>query len=113
MKEKLNNFLSRKVYMDSAINACLLSFLVTILLVFLWLMVLAGGWTPLINTFKFMQIQSVIDRVYVGEADSETISDMAFATMIAALEDRWSYYMTEEQYEDYMQVQTNSYVGIG
>lgn len=113
MKEKLNNFLSRKVYMDSAINACLLSFLVTILFVFLWLMVLAGGWTPLINTFKFMQIQSVIDRVYVGEADSETISDMAFATMIAALEDRWSYYMTEEQYEDYMQVQTNSYVGIG
>ena len=113
MKEKLNNFLSRKVYMDSAVTACLMTFLVTILLVLGWLVFLAGGWKPLVNTFKFMQIQTVIDRVYVGDADSDTISDTAFAAMIAALEDRWSYYMTEEQYEEYMQVQSNSYVGIG
>lgn len=99
--------------MDSAITACMSTFLVTVFLVLVWLVFMAGGWKPLVNTFKFMQIQSVIDRVYVGEADSQEISDVAFATMIAALEDRWSYYMTEEQYEEYMQVQTNSYVGIG
>ncbi len=113
MKEKLNNFLSRKVYMDSAVTACMVSFLATIVLVFLWVLVLAGGWTPLVNTFKFMQIQSVIDRVYVGDTDSDTLSDAAFDTMIAGLEDRWSYYMTAEEYKQYQQAQSNSYVGIG
>ena len=87
LKEKLNNFLFRKIYMDSAITACLATFLGAIALVLVWLTVLAGGWKPLVNSFKFMQLQSVIDRVYVGEADSEAISDLAFATMIDALED--------------------------
>ncbi|MBR4077463.1 MAG: PDZ domain-containing protein [Oscillospiraceae bacterium] len=113
MKDKLNKFLSRKIYMDSAITACLATFLGAIALMLVWLTVLAGGWKPLVNSFKFMQLQSVIDRVYVGEADSEAISDLAFATMIDALEDRWSYYMTAEEYEQYRQEKTNNYVGIG
>lgn len=113
LKDKLNKFLSRKIYMDSAITACLATFLGAIALMLVWLTVLAGGWKPLVNSFKFMQLQSVIDRVYVGEADSEAISDLAFATMIDALEDRWSYYMTAEEYEQYRQEKTNNYVGIG
>ena len=99
--------------MESAITACLTTFLVTLALVIVWLTVMAGGWTPLVNTFKFMQIQNVIDRVYVGEADSHEISDVAFATMIAMLNDRWSYYLTAEQYKDFMMDQSNNYVGIG
>ena len=113
LKKKLNNFLFRKIYMDSAITACLATFLGAIALVLVWLTVLAGGWKPLVNSFKFMQLQSVIDRVYVGEADSEAISDLAFPTMIDALDDRWSYYMTAEEYEQYRQDKTNNYVGIG
>jgi len=113
LKEKLNQFLSRKIYMDSAVTACLATFLGTAALILLWLMVLAGGWRPLVNSFKFMQLQSVIDRVYVGEADSEELSDLAYAAMIDALGDRWSYYMTAEEYESYRQDKTNHYVGIG
>ncbi|MBQ3257390.1 MAG: S41 family peptidase [Oscillospiraceae bacterium] len=113
MKEKLNQFLSRKIYMDSAVTACLATFLGTATLILLWLMVLAGGWRPLVNSFKFMQLQSVIDRVYVGEADSEELSDLAYTAMIDALGDRWSYYMTAEEYESYRQDKTNHYVGIG
>lgn len=113
MKEKLNQFLSRKIYMDSAVTACLATFLGTAALILLWLMVLAGGWRPLVNSFKFMQLQSVIDRVYVGEADSEELSDLAYTAMIDALGDRWSYYMTAEEYESYRQDKTNHYVGIG
>ena len=113
MKEKLNSIFNRKIYMDSAITACMITFLVTIALVAGWLMILAGGWKPLVNTLKFMQIQSVIDRVYVGEADSEETADAVFDAMIASLGDRWSYYMTREEYKAYNQEQTNSYVGIG
>lgn len=113
MKEKLNRFLSRKIDMDSAVTACLATFLGTAALILLWLTVLAGGWRPLVNSFKFMQLQSVIDRVYVGQADSEELSELAFTAMIDALGDRWSYYMTAEEYERYQQDKTNNYVGIG
>ena len=113
LKEKLNHFLCKKIYMDSAVTACLATFLGTVALVLVWLAVLAGGWQPLVNSFKFMQLQSVIDRVYVGEADSEELSDLAFATMIDALGDRWSYYMTAEEYDQYQQNKSNNYVGIG
>ena len=113
MKEKLNSFLSKKVNMDSALTGCMVTFLLTIALVVGWFTVLAGGFGNLINTIKFAQILSVIDRVYIGEADSDELSDYAFSAMINQLGDRWSYYMTKDTYEMYRQVQSNQYTGIG
>ena len=113
LKEKLNSFFNRKVYMDTAITACMVTFLVTAALFVVWLLVLAGGWKPLVNTLKFMQVQSVIDRVYVGDAESVETADTVFDSMIGSLGDRWSYYMTKEEYEQYNRVQSNRYVGIG
>lgn len=113
MKDKINDFLSKKVNMENTITACLTTFLVTVVLVAVWLTVLAGGFGNLVNTLKFAQILSVIDRVYIGEADSGEISELVFDGMVASLEDRWSYYMTKEEYEQYRQVQSNQYSGIG
>lgn len=113
MKQKILSFLERKVYMESAITCCMFTFLGTLLLVFVWLLALAGGWSNFVNTAKFMQVLSVIDRVYVGDADADTLSDEVFYTMIDALGDRWSYYMTAEEYEAYQLGNTNSYIGIG
>lgn len=113
MKERINAFFTRKIHMESAFTACVLTFLATLVLVFGCLLLMAGGWTPLVNTLKFMQVQWAVDRVYIGDGDSDELSDQAFAAMIAGLEDRWSYYMTAEQYQKYQQVQSNSYVGIG
>ena len=113
MKKKLNSFLSRKVNMDSAITSCMVTFLVTIALCVCWLTVLAGGFGNLVNTVKFAQILSVVDRVYIGEADTDELSDYAFSAMIEQLGDRWSYYMTKETYEAYQQAQSNQYSGVG
>lgn len=99
--------------MENAITACMVTFLCTVAMVILWLTVLAGGFGNLMNTVKFAQILSIIDRVYIGEADTKEISDAAFDTMIAELDDRWSYYMDREEYEQYQQVQSNQYTGIG
>ncbi|NCB74751.1 MAG: PDZ domain-containing protein [Clostridia bacterium] len=62
---------------------------------------------------KFAEIYSAIDKDYVGQPDMEKVSDAAYSAMIAAIDDRWSYYMTDEQYEQYQQYQSNSYTGIG
>ena len=113
MKEKINRFLWKKVNMESAITACLVTFLGAVLLVLIWAAILAGGIGNLVNTVKYAQILSVIDHVYIGEADTEEISDTVFDTMIASLGDRWSYYMTKNEYEQYQQIQSNQYSGIG
>jgi len=113
LKEKMNEFLSKKVNMENTITACMVTFLATVTLVAVWLMILAGGFGNLVNTVKFAQVLSVIDRVYIGDADTEQVSDLAFSTMVASLEDRWSYYLTKEEYERYQQVQSNQYSGVG
>lgn len=41
------------------------------------------------------------------------MSDAAYSAMIATIDDRWSYYMTAQQYVEYQKYQQNSYTGIG
>jgi len=113
LKNKLNEFLNKKVNMDQTVTACMLTFLITIALVVVWMTFLAGGFGNLLNTLKFAQVLSVVDRVYIGEAHTDEISDLAFSKMIESLGDRWSYYMTKEEYEQYKQVQSNQYSGVG
>ena len=113
MKQKITDFLNRNTTMDTLITACMVTFLLTIALVVVWMLAIVGNWGNLVNTMKFAQILSVIERVYIGEADTEELCDDAFAVMIESLGDRWSYYMTEEEYERYQTVQSNSYSGVG
>lgn len=62
---------------------------------------------------KLGEVQAVVDRYFIGEADQDAMDDAAAAAMIQALGDRWSYYMTAQQYKDYQQTMSNSYVGVG
>ena len=50
---------------------------------------------------------------FVGEYDETQVVDSALSGMVDGLGDRWSYYLTEEEYEAQNQRRTNQYVGIG
>jgi len=113
LKDKINRFLLKQVNMEHTITACMVTFLGTIVLIVVWLTILAGSFGNLVNTVKFAQILSLTDRVYIGESNSDEVSDAAFDAMIESLGDRWSYYMSREEYEQYQQVQSNRYTGIG
>lgn len=65
------------------------------------------------GTNKLAVLERVIDSRFVGEADKVAMEDAAAYAMVAALEDRWSYYIPASAYEDYENQKTNSYVGIG
>lgn len=65
------------------------------------------------RTTKLEKLQNIIDRCYIGEADMDTVEDAAATAMIAALGDRWSYYIPASNYQSYQEGKTNSYVGIG
>ena len=62
---------------------------------------------------KLQEVQSLLDHYFIGEADQKIIEDAAASAMVGALDDRWSYYMTAEQYLSYQDTMSNSYVGVG
>ena len=62
---------------------------------------------------EFAALLAKIDEVYIGEYDVSDLSDAAMRAAVSALEDRWSYYMTQEEYARYLNSSRNQYAGIG
>lgn len=62
---------------------------------------------------KLDEIQSLVDEKFIGEIDWKVVEDTAATGMIAGLGDRWSYYMSAESYQSYLDQVNNSYVGVG
>lgn len=62
---------------------------------------------------KFAKIYETIQEKYIGDTDMEQVSDAAFGAMLEAIDDRWSYYMTAEEFDAYKNYQSNTYTGIG
>lgn len=62
---------------------------------------------------KLDQLEGLIDERFIGEVDRAAIEDAAARAMVDALGDRWSYYLSAQEYQDYKEQMANSYVGIG
>ena len=62
---------------------------------------------------KLAELKALVDEKFIGQIDWKVAEDTAAAGMIAGLGDRWSYYMSAESYDSYMEQMTNSYVGVG
>lgn len=63
--------------------------------------------------FKLDRLGQIITTCFIGEADTKDLEDAAAGAMIASLEDRWSYYLNQEEYQAHMETMNNAYVGIG
>ena len=70
-------------------------------------------WREKEETGKLDQLLSLIDQVFIGDAEDDALQDAAAEAIVEALGDRWSYYMTAQEYRDYQNQMANSYVGIG
>ncbi len=62
---------------------------------------------------KLDQLEELIQERFIEEADVKTLEDAAAAAMVMATGDRWSYYMSAEEYEAHREVSENAYVGVG
>ncbi len=62
---------------------------------------------------KLQELQALLEEKFIGEIDLKAMEDGAAEGMVAGLGDRWSYYMTAEGYDSYVEQMTNSYVGVG
>ncbi len=62
---------------------------------------------------KLEQLESLIEERFIGEADLTDLEDAAADAMVKATGDRWSYYMSAEEYEAHREQSENAYVGVG
>ena len=74
---------------------------------------LSGSLKGAVATVKYGAALGVIHQNYVGDAEPAEITDRALEAALAALDDRWSYYMDQESYAAYQEAAANRYQGIG
>ena len=78
---------------------------------------LASGATwfaaDLLPDSKLERLSAAIENRFIGQADRTAMEDAAAEAMIASLGDRWSYYISAEEYAAHLERQNNAYVGIG
>ena len=62
---------------------------------------------------KLDQLEELIEKYYIEEADPTALEDAAAEAMIKATGDRWCYYIPAADYASYLETSENAYVGIG
>ena len=62
---------------------------------------------------KLDQLEDLIEERFIGEADPVKLEDAAAEAMIKATGDKWSYYISAEEYAEYEERMANAYVGVG
>lgn len=62
---------------------------------------------------KLLEAADLIEASFIGDSDREAMTDAAISAMVESLGDRWSYYLTAEQMEQYRAYESNQYKGLG
>lgn len=62
---------------------------------------------------KIAEVQGYIQKYYVNDYDEAALTDGAAAGMVAYLGDKWSYYLTADQFKAFQESLNSSLVGIG
>lgn len=62
---------------------------------------------------KLEQLERLIEKCFIGEADMTNAEDAAAEAMVDSLDDRWSYYIPASEYEAHRERMENAYVGVG
>lgn len=62
---------------------------------------------------KLEELVALLDTVYVDGYDTDALGDYLAEAAVAATGDRWSYYISAEDYAAYLESNENAYVGIG
>ena len=94
-------------------NRILSHVLVALLSVTLTVAVMLGIFMFNQRNNKLMVLKQLIRECFIGEVDQTAMEDAAAGAMIAALGDRWSYYIPADEYAAYMEQMNNAYVGVG
>ncbi|MBR1445363.1 MAG: S41 family peptidase [Firmicutes bacterium] len=68
---------------------------------------------PLTFDEKTTEIKSLIDKYYAGDYTQENINEGTYHGIVSGLGDKYSKYMSADEFEEYTQDSEGRYVGIG
>ena len=111
-KGKLPNF-DNKIKLTHLIIACLAVAVVTAVLTYVAAIGGFGSKQYLDDARRYVEIEKIIDDNYIGDADYNELYNAAAAAMVKSIGDKWSYFMSAEEYEAYKLSSSNEYSGIG
>ena len=72
-----------------------------------------GGRAEYDEAMRYIQIKNIVDERFIDPVDRSTLGDNAAAAIISGLGDKWSYYMSPNEYKAFQLSSTNEYSGIG
>ena len=105
--------MEKKFKLSTLIAACAVCLLIGVVIPLGTALIMAGGWHNLVYAGKYAVVAEIIEDRYIGDSDSEKVCDAAVSAMISSIGDKWSYYMTAEEYESYKEYVANAYTGVG
>lgn len=73
----------------------------------------AAGGAASVEGQKADEVSSYLKKYFIDDYDDEKLADAAASAMVTATGDRWSYYLSADEYQDYQDNLNNAYVGIG
>ena len=97
----------------NAATVLLLGVLAGFLAAMILLLAVFGGTAGVSSALKYASVLRVLRTYFVADVDMQSVSDSAMAGAVSGIDDRWSYYMTAEEYADYLDYSANRYQGIG
>jgi len=62
---------------------------------------------------KMVSVLDLLNDKYVGDYDVDSLSDYMIYGTVYGLQDKWSHYLTAEEYKEYSMAANNQNVGIG
>jgi len=65
------------------------------------------------NADSFDELIDIIDKRFIGNFDIDEITDVAKRAAVDSLDDNWSYYLSPEEYAEFLAGADNRYSGIG
>ncbi|MEI3085858.1 MAG: PDZ domain-containing protein [Oscillospiraceae bacterium] len=74
---------------------------------------LVGGKDDFDEAKRYIEIKDVVEEQYIDEVSRQTLGDYAAAAMVSGLADKWSYYISADEYKTYQLNSANEYSGIG
>lgn len=72
-----------------------------------------GGTKDFSEAKRYIELKDVIENKFIDQVDRDTMTDSSSAAIVSGLGDKWSYYMTEDEYQSYQLYSANDYSDIG
>ena len=72
-----------------------------------------GGESEYDEAMRYIEIKDILDEKFIDTVDRSAMGDSAASAMVSSLGDKWSYFMSADEYKTYQLYSSDEYSDIG